>query len=190
MEERLTMEKLTVEKVKVETQEKIAIVNESSNDKMKGKVNSIRLPRLELRKFDGNILSGRNFGTYSNPQSTRTMILFNYLRSQLRGQASEILMGIKLTNDNYNTAIALLKEHYGYEQVMIDSHYAQINNIPMVSYKTASLHEIYHCTEKHLRALQSLGESNNQNNIITKMKSKLPRSVLLRLEEQRQENEE
>ena len=99
-------------------------------------------------------------------------------------------MGIKLTNDNYNTAIALLKEHFGYKQVMIDSHYAQINSIPMASYKTASLLEFYHCTEKHLRTLQSLGESNNQNNIITKMKSKLPRSVLLRLEEQREENEE
>ena len=38
MEERLTMEKLTVEKVKVKPHEKIAIMNESSNDKMKGKV--------------------------------------------------------------------------------------------------------------------------------------------------------
>ena len=99
-------------------------------------------------------------------------------------------MGIKLINDNYNTAIALLKKRYGKKQVMIDSHYPQINNISMASYKKASLREFYDCTEKHLRALQSLGESNNQNNIITKMKSKLPRSVLLRLEEQRQENEE
>ena len=47
---------------------------------------------------------------------------FNYLRSQLRGQASEMLMGIELTNDNYNTAIALLKESYGKKQVMTDLH--------------------------------------------------------------------
>ena len=50
------MEKLTVEKIKVETQEKIAIMNETINDKIKDKVNSVRLPRLKLRKFDGNIL--------------------------------------------------------------------------------------------------------------------------------------
>ena len=38
-------------------QEKIAIVNETGNDnKIKGKANSVRLPRLELRTFDGNIL--------------------------------------------------------------------------------------------------------------------------------------
>ena len=115
---------------------------------------------------------------------------FNYLRSQLRGQASEMLMGIELTNDNYSTAIALLKESYGKKQVMTDLHYVQINNFPMASYKTASLREFYDCTENHLRALQLLSESNNQNNVLTMMKSKLPRSVLLRLEEQREENEE
>ena len=55
--EKLSMEILTLEKMKVETQEKIAIMNETINDnKMKGKVNSVRLPRLKLRKFDGNIL--------------------------------------------------------------------------------------------------------------------------------------
>ena len=62
MEERLRIKKLTVEKIKVETQEKITIMNETSNhNKMKGKVNSIRLPRLELRKFDGNILKWQEF---------------------------------------------------------------------------------------------------------------------------------
>ena len=60
----------------------------------------------------------------------------------------------------------------------------------MASYKTASPREFYDCTEKGLCALQSLGESNNQNNVLTMMKSKLPRSVLQRLEEQWEENEE
>ena len=38
---------------------------------------------------------------------------FNYLLNQLRWQASEMLMGIKVTNDNYGTAKALLKERFG-----------------------------------------------------------------------------
>ena len=104
---------------------------------------------------------------------------FNYLLNQLRGQASEMLMGIKVTNDNYGTAKALLKERFGKKQVMIDSHYAQINNTPVASFKTASLCEFYDCTEKDLCALQILGEINNQNNVLTMMKSKLTISVLL-----------
>ena len=51
-------------------------------------------------------------------------------------------------------------------------------------------HRFVNSTEKHLRALQSLGESNDQNNILTMIKSKLVRSMLLRLEEKREENEE
>ena len=75
MEERLNLEKLTVEEIKVQTQEKIAIMNETANDnKMKGKINSVSLPRLKLKKFGRNILNWQEFGTHSNPQSTRTMI--------------------------------------------------------------------------------------------------------------------
>ena len=182
--------------MKVETEEKIAIMNETGNDyKMRGNIISVRLPRLELKKFDGSILKWQKFwGTFESTihknNDLQNLDKFNYLRSQLRGQASEMLMGIELTNDNYNTAIALLKESYGKKQVMTDLHYVQINNFPMASYKTASLREFYDCTEKHLRALQLLGESNNQNNVLTMMISKLPRSVLLRLEDQREENEE
>ena len=61
MEKRLTLEKLPVEKLKAETQEKFAIMNETGNNyKMKGKINSVR-PRLELKKFDGNILKWQEF---------------------------------------------------------------------------------------------------------------------------------
>ena len=74
MEEGLTLEKLTVEKLQVETQEKIVIINETGNDyKMKGKSNSVRLPRLGLKKFNGNILKWQEFWdtfgpTIHNPQ--------------------------------------------------------------------------------------------------------------------------
>ena len=108
MEEKLAMEKLTVEKMKVETQEKVAIMNETGNDyKMKGKINSVRLPRLELKKFDGNMLKWQKFwdkfeSTIQKNNGLQNVGKFNYLRSQLRGQVSEILMGIELTNDTIN----------------------------------------------------------------------------------------
>lgn len=55
MEEILAMEKVTVEKIKVETQENIVIRNDTGNgNKMKGKANSVSLPKLKLREFIGN----------------------------------------------------------------------------------------------------------------------------------------
>ena len=54
MEERLTLENFTVEKMKAETQEKLAIMIETGDYyKMKGKINSVRLPRLKLKNVDG-----------------------------------------------------------------------------------------------------------------------------------------
>ena len=62
MEKRLTLEKLPVEKLKAETQEKFSIMNETGNNyKMKGKINSVILRRLELKKFDWNILKWQEF---------------------------------------------------------------------------------------------------------------------------------
>ena len=129
---------------------KTAIMNETGNDKkVKGKVTSVRLPRLELKKFDGNILKWQEFwdtfeSTIHKNNDLQNEDKFNYLRSQLKRQASKMSMSIELTNDNCNTAIALLRERYGKKQVMIDLHYAQINNIGMA----------------HLRAVQSSSESN------------------------------
>ena len=152
MEERLTMEKLSVEKMNVEMQEKIAIMNEAGNDKLvKGKVTSVRLPRLELKKFHGNILKWQEFwdtfeSTILKNNNLQNADKFYYPRSQLRRQASKMSMSLELTNDKCNTAIALLKERYQEKQAMIDLHYAQINNILMA----------------HLRAVQSSGESNTE----------------------------
>ena len=87
MEESLTMEKLTVEKVKVETQEKIATMKETGiGNKMKGKVNSVRLPKLELKNFDGNILKWQEFwntfeSTVHKNNDLQNVEKFNYLPS-------------------------------------------------------------------------------------------------------------
>ena len=125
---------------------------------------------LELKKFDENILKWQEFRHTFESTIYKNNDLLNiekltYLPSQLRGQASKMLMGIELTNNNYNTAIALLKERYGKKQVMVDSRYAQINNMAMAFCKTTSIREFCDCTKKHLRALQSLDEPNNQHNM-------------------------
>ena len=73
---------------------------------------------------------------------------------------------------------------------MIDVHYAKIMNLPSPNYKSASLRSYYDTTEKHLRCLQSLGENINQMQILSMLKSKLPRSVLTELEKMKPIGEE
>ena len=188
IEEKITIEKLHVEQIKAEAEKKIAMTKE--NTKL-----TVKLPKIELRKFDGDILKWTEFwdafeSTIHSNKSLHNVDKFNYLKGQLQEQASEVLSGLELTNENYNVAVEILKERYGRKQFMIDAHYAKMMNMPMATYKAVSLRLFYDSTEKHLRCLRSLGEDDDQSHILMMLKSKLPRSVLSKMEEMKPIDEE
>ena len=177
--EKITVEKLQVEKKKVEAEEKIAVMKE--NDKL-----TIKLPKLDPKKFDGNILKWTEFwevfeATIHNNKGLHAVDKFNYLKSQLYGNASEVISGLELTKDNYYVAIELLKERYGKKQVMVNAHNAKLINLPVATFKSASLRSFYDTTEKHLRCLRSLGQDDNEMQVLSMMQLKLPWSVLVKL---------
>ena len=76
-----------------------------------------KLPKIELKKFDSNVLAWQEFWDAFNSTIHQNEILqrpdkFTYLRSQLVGWANESIARLDLTNDNYDVAIKLLKEQY------------------------------------------------------------------------------
>ena len=188
IEEKIAIERLHVEKMKVETE------RESTTSRHNAKA-SVKLPKIHLTKFDGDILKWSEFwdifeATVHQRDDLHNVDKFGYLKGQLLGAASEVLSGLELTNDNYNVAVQLLKERYGRKQFLIDAHYAKMMNIPMATYRASSLRSFYNVTEKHLRCLKTFGENENQRQILTMLTSKLPRSVLLELEKMKPEGEE
>ena len=133
LEEKKIVEKLHVEKKKVEAEEKIAIMKE------KDKV-AVNLPKLDSKKFDANILKCTKFwdafeGTIHNNKGLHAVDKFNYLKSQLFGNGSEVISGLDLTKDSYYVAVDLLKEIYRKKQVMVNAHYAKLKNLPETSFK-------------------------------------------------------
>ena len=72
---------------------------------------------------------------------------------------------------------------------MIDTQITQLMYLPIAMNKTLSL-STYFVTEKHLRAFQSLGVKIEQKQLLSMMKSKLPRNILSKLEEQKDEQDE
>ena len=69
-------------------------------------------------------------------------------------------------------------------------HICKLINLTVATLKSASLRSFFDTTEKHLRCLCSLEEDDNQMQVLLMMKSKLPRSVLVKLEEMKPEGEE
>ena len=77
-----------------------------------------KLPKLELKKFDGNILNWQSFwdsyetAVHSNHTLTDAQ-KFNYLKSLLQNDALSTVSGFAPTNVNYSKAIDLLHQRFG-----------------------------------------------------------------------------
>ena len=133
------------------------------------------LSKLELKKFDGNILKWHEFWdtfdlTIHQNERLQSVDKFNYLRSQLLGSANYTIAQLDLKNDNYDIAIKLIKERYGKKQILIDTYYAQMMNLPIAMNKTLPRRAYFDVTEEQLRPLQSLGENIEQKLLLSMMK--------------------
>ena len=109
---------------------------------------------------------------------------FNYLQTHLEDRALKTTEGLELTNTDYKTAITLLQERYGKRQMVLDAHYIHLIDLVQASNNTSSPRATYNAVEKYLRSLQSLGEDIHHRQIISNIRTKLPKVAFTRLEQQ------
>ena len=126
-------------------------------------INSIVcLHRFDLPTFSGNALEwqpfwvGFNAEVSSNPSISDVQKL-NYLRSQLRGEASPVIAGFSLTSANYNHSVVLVKDHCGQLQKLITAHKQALLDLPNPWNTLLSLQSFYDGIERLMRSLSMLG---------------------------------
>ena len=113
-------------------------------NKVRTKPNTVKLPKLDFKKFSGGLLSWLEFwdsvnsAIHSNP-SLSPVEKMNYLRAQLEGDAVDVISGLSLTNANYEQSIKLLKERHGKNEVIINAHYTSLMDLPVSSSQTSAL---------------------------------------------------
>ena len=94
-----------------------------------------KLPKLTLPRFKGDITNWNTFwdsynsAIHSNP-AISDINKFSYLKLLLDGPASRAIQGLNLTNNNYISAVELLKERFGKTQQIINTHMDEILKIP------------------------------------------------------------
>ena len=93
--------KIAIWTKEVEAEEKIVVM------KKKKKKMAVKLPKLELKEYDGNIWKWTEFSD-----------TFNYLNNQLNGNLSKVLSGFRFIKDNYYVAVELPKRRYEKKHVM------------------------------------------------------------------------
>ena len=123
-----------------------------------------RLPKLNLPYFSGDPLTWQTFwdsfspAVHNNPKLTGVQ-KFNYLRAQLRGDATKVIAGFPLTDANYLHSIILLKERFGQPYKLVNAHMQALLGLSSTANTLSSLQSFYDTVENHIRALSSLGKS-------------------------------
>ena len=128
----------------------------------------MKLPKLELKSFSGNYEEWRSFwDTFESAVNRNTDISriqkFTYLKSCVTGAAESAITGLPLTEDNYETAIDILRDRFGKPQLLISNHMDALLKLPIVSsvHETKKLHvcDLYDNIEISLNALGIESES-------------------------------
>lgn len=125
--------------------------------------NSIKLPILELPKFNGSIDKWAQFRDLfvtivHNDTSIDNVRKFYYLSSCLVGEAQKVITSIEITNDNYPIAWDLLLKRFENQAVTIKAHINAILDLPSVSKTGYTLRNLTDDFQTRIRALQVLGE--------------------------------
>ncbi len=127
------------------------------------KANRVKLPKLELHSFTGDVTQWITFwDSYKSAIHDNDQLVavdkFNYLKSLLTGTALEAIAGLTLSASNYEEAITILERRFGNRQQIIDKHMDQLLSVnPVASDSNLSgLRHLYDYVETHIRSLKSL----------------------------------
>ena len=123
----------------------------------------VKLPKIELPKFNGNIVDWPTFwdqfeSAVHSQIGLSDIDKFSYLKTLLSSSAQECISGLTLSNENYKEAILLLKERFGNTQLLINAHMESFINLPRVKSmnQVSDLRNMYDQLEITVRNLKTL----------------------------------
>ncbi len=161
----------------------------------------IKLPKIQLKSFSGNLLEFREFwemydATVHSERGISEVEKFNLLKTFLKGDAEALIKGFSVTSVNYQRAVDMLQERYGRKEIVLSSHMAQLQSLvagleakPSTSLQT--LRTFYNAMECHLRSIEALDsiedkaevEGRNKN-IVIMLRKALPYPVHIKFVEE------
>ena len=175
-----------------EPAQSVSHVNIPANDSSQSQVHDvgsqIKLPKLVLKKFNGDITKWCSFwdtfeAAIQKNSKLATIDKFNYLNSFLEKTASEAIAGLAIMNANYEEAITILKTRFGNKQMIVNKHMDDlINMVPVYSnHDLRGLRQLYDLVEVHVRGLKALGvPSESYGSLLSSvLMNKVPREVRL-----------
>ena len=137
---------------------------DSTHDTTPSHPKKVNLPKLTLTGFSGDILQWQNFidtfkAAIDSDSALDAVQKFQYLRSQLSGDAAKVTEGLALTSANYKEAMTLLRERYGQPHKVRSALMKALWELPKPAEDIVSLRTFYDCLQSYIRGLAALGKT-------------------------------
>jgi len=125
---------------------------------------SVKLPKLELPTFSGDVTKWKEFWDQfkANIDDTDIPVVtkFTYLKSLLEGEAQSTIQGLTLTADHYKTACQILEQRFGRKELIVFSHIQSLLSLRAnegLKDNLAKLKNILDQVNVHIRSLETMG---------------------------------
>ena len=166
----ITLSRLINEKLHISDE----INSESRSENGINKIKSYKLPKIELKKYDGELLNWlpfwSQFQKIHDDPDLHESDKFSYLVQSMKigTRAKEFIDSYPVTSDNYSKAVDALKERFGKKELLIEVYVRElikliISNVKADSKDKLPLDKLYDKIEAQLRALESLGLESKEN---------------------------
>ncbi|GFW04099.1 integrase catalytic domain-containing protein [Trichonephila clavipes] len=167
-----------------------------SNVRTNNSAFSLNLPKLRIPNFSGDSSTYLEFiNSFTNAidakESLSNVDKFIYLKSFLSGEASKIVSGFALTEDNYKSCLNLLKDRYGRQNHLISCYMNKLLEIEPVksSFNLKGLRKLHDESEINIRNLDSIymgiASGNYGHLLIPIMLKQLPHDLVVEFHRQK-----
>ena len=163
-----------------------SLISRSSNQSTEFAARRVKLPKLELKKFSGNIAEWQEFwdgfksAVHDDVQLAK-VDKFKYLRSYLAEPARSVVTGFALTDRDYDSAIGLLRSRYAKPGVIKRAHINELLNLaPVFNERSVQrLRNLRDQIETHFRAMEAQGVSKESYSsvVVPVLMGKIPETL-------------
>ena len=127
-----------------------------------------KLPKINISKFDGDILDflrfWSTFMTDIDASSLPETSKFSYLKELLSPKVRYLVDGLPFSADGYNRAKTILKQKFGQESEIISAHVSKIMSLKEVpSNNPVQIQQFYEKLVCHVQALETMDKLSSVN---------------------------
>lgn len=137
-------------------------VMHNSQDNLNSQLRNIKLPIINLPKFNGNYNNWLEFkDTFLSlihvNETINNVQKYHYLRASLEGEASKVIQSLEFSAENYIIAWELICNRYNNSRLLVHNHIKSLYFLDNLSKESSTgLRNLIDSVFKHIRALSTL----------------------------------